>query len=49
MPNLTVFTAVCERCGHHWHHARTTCPDCGVWPGDELACQCDATVWALDF
>jgi len=27
---------------------RTACPDCGVWPNDEAACQCDATVWAMD-
>jgi len=27
---------------------RESCPDCGVWPSDETACQCDATVWAID-
>ena len=27
---------------------RTSCPDCGIWPSDERACRCDATVWAKD-
>jgi len=34
--------------GMYADSGRTACPDCGVWPSDERACHCDATVWALD-
>jgi len=34
--------------GMYADSGRTACPDCGVWPNDGRACQCDATVWALD-
>jgi len=27
---------------------RASCPDCGVWPGDDAACRCDATIWARE-
>lgn len=27
---------------------RTSCPDCGIWPGDDGRCRCRTTVWALD-
>ena len=27
---------------------RGSCPDCGVWPGDEAECRCDATIWARE-
>jgi len=27
---------------------RASCPDCGVWPGDDRACRCDATIWASE-
>jgi len=27
---------------------RSSCPDCGVWEGDDCQCQCAGTLWALD-
>lgn len=27
---------------------RTSCPDCGAWPSNDVTCRCDATLWALD-
>jgi len=34
--------------GMYADSGRDSCPDCGVWPSDDAACLCDATVWAID-
>ena len=34
--------------GMYTDTGRTSCPDCGIWPTEDAACACDATVWALD-
>ncbi|WP_135306318.1 GNAT family N-acetyltransferase [Haloarcula amylovorans] len=28
--------------------ARTSCPDCGAWPSNDIECGCPTTLWALD-
>lgn len=27
---------------------RSSCPDCGIWRGDDGVCSCETTFWALD-
>jgi GNAT superfamily N-acetyltransferase len=27
---------------------RDSCPDCGSWPSNEVRCDCEMTLWALD-
>jgi len=37
-----------ERLPNHYARVRLSCPDCGIWRGDDGTCSCDATIWALD-
>jgi len=37
-----------ERLTEHYERTRTSCPDCGIWRGDDGTCSCEATFWALD-
>jgi len=37
-----------ERLTEHYARTRTSCPDCGIWRGDDGTCSCEATFWALD-